>query len=141
MAKKLNGWIGVDLDSTLAEYHGWDGGKIGKPIPAMLERVKRWLSLGIEVRIMTARVGGGSAVAVMQQRDAIEDWCVHHLGQALPVTCTKDFRMLCLWDDRAVSVEDNTGRPLAPDRHIFALMGEAGLDRTETEGEVKDENE
>ena len=37
-------WIGVDLDGTLAEWDGWKGHEhIGPPIPAMLERVKRWI--------------------------------------------------------------------------------------------------
>ena len=36
-----SGWIGVDLDGTLAEYHGWKGSEhIGPPIPLMVERVK-----------------------------------------------------------------------------------------------------
>ena len=46
------GWIGVDLDGTLAEYHGWKGSEhIGSPLPAMLARVKTWLEQGIEVRV------------------------------------------------------------------------------------------
>ena len=37
------GWIGVDLDGTLAEYHGWQGIEhIGEPIPKMMARVRRW---------------------------------------------------------------------------------------------------
>lgn len=41
------GWIGVDLDGTLAHYDGWKGADhIGEPIPAMVERVKQWLSEG-----------------------------------------------------------------------------------------------
>ena len=35
------------LDGTLAEYHGWGDGGIGKPIPAMVNRVKAWLEAGI----------------------------------------------------------------------------------------------
>ena len=51
------GWIGVDLDGTLAEYHGWhDDGRIGKPILPMVARVKKWLAEGKEVRIVTERV-------------------------------------------------------------------------------------
>ena len=39
------GWIGVDLDGTLAEYLGWQGmGHIGEPIAPMVERVKAWLA-------------------------------------------------------------------------------------------------
>ena len=35
------GWIGADLDGTLAEYHGWSAdGSIGNPVPDMVERVK-----------------------------------------------------------------------------------------------------
>jgi hypothetical protein len=52
-----NGWIGVDLDGTLAHYDGWKGADhIGAPIPAMVERVKGWLTEGKTVRIFTARV-------------------------------------------------------------------------------------
>jgi hypothetical protein len=51
------GWIGVDLDGTLAHYDGWKGADhIGEPIPAMVERVKRWLAEGKTVKIFTARV-------------------------------------------------------------------------------------
>ena len=41
-----SGWIGVDLDGTLAKYSTWNNGQIGDPIPAMVERVKKWLLLG-----------------------------------------------------------------------------------------------
>lgn len=51
------GWIGIDLDGTLAEYDGWKGVEhIGKPIPSMVKRVKEWISEGKDVRIFTARV-------------------------------------------------------------------------------------
>jgi len=41
---------------------------------------------------------------------AIAAWCKLHIGQVLPLTCTKDYGMIELWDDRAVQVEMNTGR-------------------------------
>jgi hypothetical protein len=57
----MDGWIGVDLNGTLAEYHGWvNECHIGKPIPAMVERVRQWLDCGVDVRIFTARVDGGT---------------------------------------------------------------------------------
>jgi len=41
------GWIGVDLDGTLAHYEGFKGAQhIGEPISPMVERVKRWLAEG-----------------------------------------------------------------------------------------------
>jgi hypothetical protein len=39
---KGDGWIGVDLDATLAKYDGWKSADhIGEPIPAMVDRVSR----------------------------------------------------------------------------------------------------
>lgn len=101
------GWIGVDLDGTLAHYASWDGGKVGPPIPLMVERVKRWLAANIDVRIVTARVAGADADS---QRTIIQDWTTLHIGRPLPVTCSKDFAMIELWDDRAVQVIPNTGK-------------------------------
>lgn len=103
------GWIGVDLDGTLAEYHGWAGrNHIGAPVPKMVERVRRWLNVGQEVRIFTARV----ADPAPDIREAIEVWCCAHIGRVLPITCVKDFDMIELWDDRAVQVIPNTGEPV-----------------------------
>ena len=120
----MSGWIGVDFDGTIAYYDGWKGPtELGDPIPAMIARVKQWLAEGREVRIFTARVGAcglankdGTAddqTFAAQQRAAIEKWCEKHVGIALPVTATKDFGMVELWDDRAVQVQPNTGNPIA----------------------------
>lgn len=101
-------WIGVDLDGTLAHYDGWKGvSHIGEPIPAMVERVKRWCAEGKEVRIFTAR-----AYNDLSALKWIYAWCEKHLGQRLRVTCEKDLKMYELWDDRSVCVERNTGRVL-----------------------------
>jgi hypothetical protein len=103
------GWIGVDLDGTLAEYHGWKGIRhIGPPVPAMLERVNGWLREGVEVRIFTARVSRRSQRQIAVQ--AIGNWCERHGLPRLQVTNIKDFQMIELWDDRAVRVEINVGR-------------------------------
>ncbi len=55
----MAGWIGVDLDGTLAEHHHetFDINQIGLPLPAMVDRVRAWRKAGHEVRIFTARVG------------------------------------------------------------------------------------
>ena len=111
----MNGWIGVDLDATLAHYEGWNDGVIGAPIPAMVNRVKKWLAEGREVRILTARVSGAGRDDDYDERDvrvAIATWCQEHIGQVLPITCIKDFAMIELWDDRVVQVEPNTGEPV-----------------------------
>lgn len=109
----MSGWIGVDLDGTLAHYADWAANcdHIGEPVPAMLARVRAWLAKGQEVKIFTARASA-SGKDLEEQVALIEAWCIKHIGQVLPITCVKDFGMIELWDDRAVSVEMNTGREL-----------------------------
>lgn len=117
-----HGWIGVDLDGTLAVYDGWKGAEhIGEPVQPMVDRVKAWRAEGREVKIFTARVFGdtGEVAAV------IAKWCFDHIGEVLPITCTKDYGMVTLWDDRAIGVVPNLGIPYTltegPEQH--ALMG------------------
>lgn len=118
----MNGWIGVDFDGTLAEYHGWAGPTdLGPPIPKMVERVKRWLAEGKDVRIFTARACPSPGAAAMVS--AIQAWCEEHVGRALPVTCTKDFGMVELWDDRCVQVIPNTGLPITADVDMSYRVG------------------
>lgn len=112
------GWIGVDLDGTLAHYDGWRGvDHVGDPVPAMLERVKRWLAEGRDVRIFTARAASARSFEEHEVTiSTIIAWCERHLGRALPITALKDIGMAELWDDRVVAVEPNTGRALSPSR-------------------------
>ena len=103
-------WIAVDLDGTLAEYGELVSEyHIGKPIQPMLDRVKRWLADGVDVRIFTARVCEHEDVDVDTVRAHIEAWCVEHIGRVIPITNVKDYGMVQLWDDRAVAVNPNKG--------------------------------
>lgn len=120
-------WYGVDFDGTLAHYRNFKGaGVLGAPIPLMVDRVKRWLAEGKDVRIFTARVWHPDVTSKVSEtefnsrcaeareaRAAIKAWCIEHVGQELPITCEKDYGMLELWDDRAVQVIKNTGMSLA----------------------------
>lgn len=116
-----HGWIGVDLDGTLAVYDRWRGPyHIGAPIAPMVERVRKWLTDGEDVRIFTARVTDarplnedGTEHDLGRVRDSIVLWCQQHLGQSLRITNVKDWHMRELWDDRAVQVRPNTGITLA----------------------------
>lgn len=117
------GWIGVDLDGTLAIYpHSFPA--IGPPISVMVARVRRWLDAGEDVRIFTARVAHlpgeslkegpiSTADFSANQQRLIEAWCQQHIGRILPVTCVKDFKLVALWDDRCVQVVPNTGQTIA----------------------------
>jgi len=103
-------WIGVDFDGTLVT-HAYP--KIGEPIQAMIDRIKGWLREGTyDVRIFTARVGPGEdgRRTVAEEITLIQDWLETQNLPRLPVTATKDFMMVQLWDDRAVEVEKDSGR-------------------------------
>jgi hypothetical protein len=114
------GWIGVDLDGTLARDDiPFVHYEVGPPVDPMLARVKAWCEAGYEVRILTARVsvpGGltGKAASTYRskQRASIKLWLREHLGYELPITNIKDQEMLELWDDRAIQVVKNTGIPV-----------------------------
>ena len=108
----MHGWVGFDLDGTIAiDVPGgtWDKLAIGEPIPEMIELMKAYIAKGAEVRILTARAGDFDCVY------SIRAWCEKHVGQKLEVTDKKDYSMWCLYDDRAVTVERNTGKILVSD--------------------------
>ncbi|MEM6985706.1 MAG: hypothetical protein AAF499_04125 [Pseudomonadota bacterium] len=105
----MTGWIGVDLDGTLAQFDRWRGpDSIGLPIPAMVKRVEAWVAEGREVRIFTARASDPRLIP------PIKRWLKLHGLPDLKITNVKDFQMLELWDDRAVQVIHNTGRAVQP---------------------------
>jgi len=108
------GWIGVDLDGTLAHYDRWVGPEhIGAPIPEMVERVQNWLARGVDVRIFTARVGPlQTHECVKKAITAINIFCLENFNQRLAITATKDLHMIELWDDRCVCVKRNVGSVL-----------------------------
>jgi hypothetical protein len=108
----MRGWIGVDLDGTLAKsVRAQTGEEIGAPIRPMVQLVKWWLAQGDDVRIFTARVNPNHHQGdIVHARRAIEAWCKRHLGRILPVTYEKDWDMVLLLDDRARQVEHDTGR-------------------------------
>ncbi len=95
-------WIGVDLDGTLAEFHGWSD-EIGKPINTMMSRVFKWLHEGKTVKIVTARAANQKEV------EKIHAWLSEQGFPLLEVTDRKDYMMTELWDDRAIQVLTNTG--------------------------------
>lgn len=100
--------IAVDLDGTLAEYHGWQGVEhIGKPVPAMVEKVKKAHAEGKEIYIFTARVS--DPVDAEEAYKAIKYWADLHNVPHVGITATKHKFFKEFWDDRAVQVMPNTG--------------------------------
>ena len=94
------GWVGVDLDGTLAHYDHFRGeDHVGGPIEPMIKKVRQWLRDGMDVRLFTAR----------KPHPVIRAWMKEHIGELLPITNVKDQGMIALYDDRVVGVRRNTG--------------------------------
>jgi hypothetical protein len=109
--------IGVDLDGTLVKWYGTSSAeyvpdKLGEPIVEMVNRVKVWLSKGYEVVIFTARAHPAHTVDADIAKMAIRKWCRETFGVELEITCMKDPMMTRIYDDRAITVEKDTGRIL-----------------------------
>lgn len=127
-------WIGFDLDGTLAKYDGWKGIEhIGEPVDTMVIIAKMLHRIGKKIKVLTARVaprddgeGGDKA------KKYVEAWCKKNLGFVPEITYEKDASMAALFDDRAVAVEQNTGKvlggwpdflPKASDKAKKAVLG------------------
>ena len=132
-------WIGVDLDGTLAEWHGFQGAShIGAPIPTMVMRVLGWLNLGIEVRIFTARANPDFYQDQTNEfMQACREWCARNLGKVLDITYLKDQFMIELWDDRAISVQLNTGRAYDANAKPWTLAEARSLETAKLPNLVK----
>lgn len=97
-------WVGFDLDGTLARHKpGSSVSRIGDPVPAMMQRLRQYLALGVRVKIFTARAGDFAQVRLVQQ------WLVGQGVPPLEVTNKKDYLMLYNYDDRARQVVPNQG--------------------------------
>ncbi len=101
--KTKDGWIGFDLDGTLARDDNRPWPEIGEPVPTMMKRLKQYLEDGYEVRIMTARADKPHLIA------PIEEWLEKHGIGGIKITNQKDMDMIVVFDDRAVQVIPNTG--------------------------------
>jgi len=104
----ITGWVGVELDGTLAHYEArQDVSIIGIPVEKMRARVQQWLMVDIDVRLFTGRAADPKMIPVM------EAWLKEHGLEKLKITCEKDFMMSQFWDDRGIHVARNSGEVIA----------------------------
>lgn len=100
-------WIGVDLDGTLVHFNGWRGFEhVGKPVPAMLKRVREWLDKGYRVKIVTARAAHPEGIPPVRK------WLKKQGLEQMEVTNCIDNDLIELWDDRGVQILTNKGIPV-----------------------------
>jgi hypothetical protein len=107
------GWIGVDLDGTLANSDGhMTLAKIGEPVQKMAELVHSMVKSGVRVKIFTARAGDSEQVQL------VKAWLLENGFPDFEVTNVKDYDMIRLYDDRAVQVIANTGELVRDSRSL-----------------------
>jgi hypothetical protein len=105
-------WVGVDFDGTLVKSAKYPA--IGKPIPRMVNEIRKWIKNGVRVdnhpdlihtiRLFTARAGDA------KQRKILGAWCRQHLGKELEVTNVKDSGLVRIVDNISIHVDENTGK-------------------------------
>lgn len=127
----------VDLDGTLAYFHGWEGPFIiGKPIQSMVDKVKTWLKEGDTIKIFTARLstdGGFTKAEELQETKAtVKAWVIENIGQELEVTCEKGAFDIC-YDDRVEHILFNSGQ--TREERLLDAIGNmrGGIDINDTE--------
>ena len=104
-------WVGFDLDGTLAKHTGGynckaDAGMIGEPIWPMIELLKTYLAKGHTCKIFTARADRES------EQVNIRIWLSTVGLPDLEITNKKDYHMSHYYDDRAITVQMDTGKIL-----------------------------
>lgn len=101
MGKKIRK-IAVDLDGTLAKSRS--DGLIGDPVKKIADLVKKWHSKGIKVVIFTSRLDAYDGLS------SIRYWLRVNGLPDLQITNKKTGDIEEFWDNRAIRVEDSTGK-------------------------------
>ena len=115
-------WLAVDLDGTLAQYHGWVSEEhIGEPVVSIVAAINARRAAGWKVAIFTARVSGDAEEA-QRAEVAIWKWLDFYNIKVEGITCIKHKHFTEFWDDRARQVIFNKGHIVeSPIQHDYAV--------------------
>lgn len=114
------GYVAFDFDKTIAVRNSGDSiFKAGAPIRAMVDLMKKYLSEGRKVKVLTARKGE------LQQRPVVKFLKDNGFPPLEVINC-KDSNLDILYDDKCIQVELNTGE-LTIDKYKKALNSLLGL--------------
>lgn len=115
-------WVGFDFDGTLTQFPYAEGLPCGPDHPKMINVLKTFIDNGVICKIVSARA------AIPYLKKGIEMWLADHGLPCLQVTDKKDFMMMALFDDRAITVNPYTGEvetnPDEVSRMMFGLKKE-----------------
>jgi hypothetical protein len=108
------GFVGFDLDGTLAKYIGPHGNtEIGDPIINSPDGKPTPYEIAIKLHTMGLPTCCFSARAMWPgETPKIRKWLNKHGLPHMDITFQKNSNMICFFDDRSISVEENTGKIL-----------------------------
>lgn len=104
MKKRKKKVHAVDADGTLFEtIVPYDPNKLGKPVPRMVRNIRRWLKLGDQVVILTARMNRAvhSPGRLRKTNMMINAVCQKLFGRHFVCTAEKHPMMTDFWDNNA----------------------------------------
>ena len=93
-------WVGFDFDGVLVEFPA-PGEPYGRDIPDMVNLLRLLLDHGITVKIFSARAGNPISKSIVQS------W-LNLRGLNIPITDTKDFSLVAIFDDLAITSRAGT---------------------------------
>jgi hypothetical protein len=88
---------------------------LGEPIPEMIAMVKSLIEAGVTVKIFSARACEPESIPIIQ------GWAEKHGLGRLEVTNRKDYDLIRFYDDRAIQMLPNQGKPVS-----YLTNGKAG---------------
>lgn len=114
-------WVGFDFDGTLCVYPYYEPATHGANLERMVTTLRAFIDQGIKCKIVTARA------AFPHQKKVVEDWMrengISQDGAPLEVTDKKDYMMVCLFDDRAVTINPVTGECETNPAEVARMIG------------------
>ena len=99
---EIKHWAGFDFDGTLVEYPK-SGQRYGKDNEKVIGIFKYFMDHGITVKVVTARA------AYPEMRQVIQSWLDAHGWGHIEITDKKDYGMLVLFDDLAITIDSKSG--------------------------------
>lgn len=98
----MDPWVGFDFDGTLVTYPPKAGQEYGDDIPVALTQLRIIRNMGMKVKIVTARAGCPETAFYTH----VIKWLYDHGLSDVDITDRKDYGMLLLFDDRAITMKD-----------------------------------
>jgi len=122
----MSGWVGFDFDGVLVQFpdarsFALTGRNYGADNEAPLSFLRMLKQAGVEVRIFSALAGDDGSRAIVQR------WLDEHELSGVAITDKKDFEMVAMLDDLAITIDPADGQPVTHVDAMNAILGRVGV--------------